>query len=99
MPDANPRPRHLLARMDSDHWEPPPWHEQALCRTHLEVDFLTRHQAEQARAFQVCGRCPVRVECLEYALADPFLTGVWGGTDGAARRAIRRNRKAADASP
>lgn len=33
---------------------------------------------------------PPRVECLDYALADPSLVGVWGGTGKAERRALRR---------
>jgi hypothetical protein len=38
----------------------------------------------------VCAACVVRGECLAYALADPDLVGVWGGTSHAERRALRR---------
>lgn len=44
---------------------------------------------ETAKAF--CRRCDVRVECLEYALANRSLVvGVWGGLSDAERRALQR---------
>ncbi|MGY0056119.1 WhiB family transcriptional regulator [Streptomyces sp. LZ34] len=47
-------------------------------------------QEQQARAKEVCGRCPVRDECLEYALSMGVTHGVWGGTGEEERRALRR---------
>lgn len=38
----------------------------------------------------VCQKCPVRQPCLEEALANPGLQGVWGGTTGNERRRLRR---------
>ena len=38
----------------------------------------------------------VRAGCLEYALADISLEGVWGGTSMAERRRIRRSAPSAD---
>jgi len=32
------------------------------------------------RAKVICGRCPVRRQCLEFALSMPDVHGVWGGT-------------------
>jgi WhiB family redox-sensing transcriptional regulator len=43
----------------------------------------------------VCRYCPVRVECLEYALATRQEDGVWGGTTPWERRSIRRRRQRA----
>ena len=40
----------------------------------------------------------VRRECLEAALADPELIGLWGGTTEAERREIRRRRMAQGAA-
>jgi WhiB family transcriptional regulator, redox-sensing transcriptional regulator len=42
-----------------------------------------------ARARAVCDRCTVTEECLAFALADPYAMGVWGGTTGRQRRAMR----------
>ena len=48
-------------------------------------------QVEIAKA--VCDRCPVRPECLEWALATAQDAGVWGGLSEEERRAIRRARR------
>jgi WhiB family redox-sensing transcriptional regulator len=45
-------------------------------------------QMEQAKA--VCTRCPVRRECLQYALATRQVHGVWGGTSEEERQQLRR---------
>jgi WhiB family redox-sensing transcriptional regulator len=43
---------------------------------------------------EMCEACPVRGECLDFALADESITGLWGGTTDAERREIRRRRVA-----
>ena len=45
-------------------------------------------QIDAAR--QVCAACPVRTECLEYALSTNQDSGVWGGTSEEERRSLRR---------
>lgn len=41
--------------------------------------------------------CPVRNECLDYALtAEHGLYGMWGGTTPKERRVIRRRRRLGD---
>ncbi|MFG2586888.1 WhiB family transcriptional regulator [Streptomyces sp. NBC_01166] len=47
-------------------------------------------QAEEAKA--VCGTCPVREQCLEWALENGQDSGVWGGMDENERRALKRRR-------
>ena len=37
----------------------------------------------------ICHTCPVRTECLEYALARPTLLGIWAATTSVERCAIR----------
>lgn len=49
-----------------------------------------RQRADYVQKRAVCLGCPVREECLEEALADPELVGMWGGTTGAERRNMRR---------
>lgn len=80
---------------------PQPWEEQALCR---EVDselffpeqagWQGAQQAETAKA--ICGVCPVAAECLAFALADPTLYGIWGGTTRQERKDLRRRWRAAE---
>lgn len=56
---------------------------------------LTSHgpSAEQLRrAKGVCARCPVRSQCLEYALSTHQLHGVWGGTGEDERRQLLTRR-------
>jgi WhiB family redox-sensing transcriptional regulator len=43
-----------------------------------------------ASAKKVCERCPVRVQCLEYALQSGQSFGVWGGASEEERRLMRR---------
>jgi WhiB family redox-sensing transcriptional regulator len=48
-------------------------------------------------AKRICADCPVRAECLEYALSfeDDADCGIWGGTSARQRRAIRHERRVA----
>jgi len=43
---------------------------------------------DKARA--ICGGCPVRDECYQYAISDPDLQGVWAGFTEKERRELRR---------
>jgi WhiB family transcriptional regulator, redox-sensing transcriptional regulator len=45
-----------------------------------------------AKAKRVCEDCPVRVQCLEYALQSGQSFGVWGGATEEERRLMRRRR-------
>ncbi len=45
-------------------------------------------QIDAAKA--ICMECPVRVECLEWALATAQDAGVWGGTSEEERRKLRK---------
>jgi WhiB family redox-sensing transcriptional regulator len=44
-------------------------------------------QITQAKA--ICTRCPVRQECLQFALATHQVHGVWGGTSEEERQVLR----------
>jgi WhiB family redox-sensing transcriptional regulator len=48
---------------------------------------------QTARAIAVCQDCPVRLECLEWALETCQDAGVWGGLSEEDRREIRRTRR------
>ncbi len=50
-------------------------------------------QIKQAK--EVCARCPVRQECLEWALDNHQSAGIWGGLDEEERRILRRSRQRA----
>lgn len=55
-----------------------------------------RSSPDYSEAAAVCSTCPVRVECLEYAMNDSTLDhGFWGGMTPRARQRLRRGRYAA----
>jgi WhiB family redox-sensing transcriptional regulator len=49
--------------------------------------------AEIQRAKAVCAACPVRAECLAFALETHQDYGIWGDCDDDERRALRRQRR------
>lgn len=57
---------------------PPSWHADAACK-HAGVNFFPGPSEKAERAKAICRRCLVRDECLDYALGQPDLAGVWGG--------------------
>ena len=69
----------------------PRWMADAACRGlgHHEYVISVRHTPSEA-VLATCADCPVHEECLAYALAQPDLVGVWGGTTERERRKIRR---------
>jgi len=79
---------------------PQPWMADAAC-AHLnlpaaEVDrlfFPQRHESVE-RGKAICAGCPVRAECLDYALTTRQTFGIWGGTSERQRREMRRELKA-----
>ena len=55
------------------------WSADALCaQTDPEV-FFPEVSEDPAAAVAVCRKCPVRQECLDYAIAAREQHGVWGG--------------------
>lgn len=54
---------------------------------------ITSNYHYEAQAKKICASCPYRVACLEYALSDYTLTGIWGGKTEAQRIHIRRRNR------
>ena len=76
-------------------WDTDDWRARAACRdTAPDLFFpvgVTGQAIDQiAAAKAVCGRCPVKAACLEFALVTNQESGVWGGTTEDERRRIRR---------
>ena len=70
------------------------WTDQAACRgTDTEI-FFPANADEEAEALSICATCPVRAQCLEYAVRNKEIYGIWGGTTPEQRRGIRRERAA-----
>ena len=72
----------------------PTWQQQAACRGPIAKVFYppnapegrSAREAREARAKAICRGCPVRAQCLEYALAIREPHGIWGGLSEAERR-------------
>jgi WhiB family redox-sensing transcriptional regulator len=76
--------------------KPTPWFDDAACRgVDTDVFFpVSDAHADEAKA--ICATCPVREQCLEFALETRPAEGVWGGLTPIERhRLIRRRQKAA----
>jgi Transcription factor WhiB len=65
------------------------WRDRAGCRgTDPGVFFPGRGEsAEPAR--RICASCPVRQQCLDYAISHGIVHGIWGGLAERDRRALR----------
>ena len=74
------------------------WRARSACRGHdVSVFFPSEGTTIGFEARQICASCPVSVECLNCALADSSLQGIWAGTSerGRARmRAAQRRERA-----
>ena len=67
----------------------PEWMESASCRDEDRALFFPSLGGNAAKARAICSTCPVRQECLAYALADPESAGVCGGISERERRKLR----------
>ena len=81
-----PRPRHRPVSHRRGNRSP------RVCTTRAEVDFFPARGESVRDAKAVCARCPVRSECLEFALRLKVAHGVWGGLSERERRTLRRDR-------
>ena len=83
-------------------YEDTTWRVAALCRGDDAVHFFAPAHLErkeermlrESRARALCSGCPVRVECLESALASGEPHGIWGGLNELQRSHLRRRRSA-----
>lgn len=76
------------------------WQDAAACRGADLVLFFGPPGEKQAdrdrrepQAKQVCSRCPVRIDCLNYAISKPEVAGVWGGRGEQERVSERRRQQ------
>ncbi len=74
------------------------WRHRAACldedpELFFPVGTSQTAQDQTARAQAVCDRCPVRSQCLAWALDTGQDTGIWGGRTETERRELRRRRR------
>ena len=71
------------------------WRARAACRS-MDTDIFFRAIGRPARqVVQACQACPVREQCLTFALSTPYDEdyGYWGGATQKERRKMRRAQK------
>jgi WhiB family redox-sensing transcriptional regulator len=73
----------------------PTWQRDALCRepAYPRELWFSRAGKSSALARAICAVCLVQAECLDAAMSDASLAGVWGGTNDTERVALRRARR------
>lgn len=74
----------------------PEWFDHAACVDAEDPTIFFPQRGETAKpALEFCDRCPVRAQCLEFALATPVSEdfGIWGGANERTRRALRARRR------
>lgn len=90
--------RAVLARLMARPVEDPePWQARALCAQTDPEAFFPEKGGSPRPAKAVCAGCPVRAECLAFALEHDERFGVWGGLSERERRVLRTGRAAAGA--
>lgn len=67
------------------------WQQRALC-TQADPDSFFPEKGEPSEAKRVCIACPVRVDCLDYALANGEQFGIWGGLTETELRRVKNRR-------
>lgn len=66
------------------------WQDRAICSQTDPEAFFAEKGGTTKPAKLICQRCPVRQECLEYALEHDERWGVWGGLSERERRKMKR---------
>lgn len=72
------------------------WQLKSACRGvntnlfYLDDNMRGPEKAERvAAAKRICAGCPVKTECLDYAMTNKEIYGVWGGTSEEERARMR----------
>ncbi len=75
------------------------WQARAVCAgMHAQLFFAPdgerpqEREIREAKAKAVCALCPVRAQCLDYALRNSIRYGIWGGLNKEERARERRRR-------
>ncbi len=69
------------------------WMHNGNCRNYPPAAFFPSDGVGVDAARRICADCPVKDQCLEYALTSRIDHGVWGGTSERERRRILKRRR------
>ncbi|HEY7821436.1 MAG TPA: WhiB family transcriptional regulator [Acidimicrobiia bacterium] len=76
--------------LPSIEWVPQPWRQHAACKGHPVELFFAKKGGPLGEAKEICMSCPVRLDCLQWAVDAGIPFGVFGGRSPRERRALRR---------
>jgi WhiB family redox-sensing transcriptional regulator len=66
------------------------WREALCAEIDPELFFPKKGSIYESRvAKRTCRKCPIIEKCLQYALKDPEIKGIWGGTSEQDRYKLR----------
>lgn len=70
------------------------WQDSALCSKHdPELWFPETYNLGQGwLAKKICSECPVKIQCLEYAMTNRIVFGIWGGLTPQDRHRMHRQK-------
>jgi WhiB family transcriptional regulator, redox-sensing transcriptional regulator len=66
------------------------WIDRAICPTTAPNQFFAEKGGPAGAAKRVCAGCPVTQDCLEFALRNKEMYGIWGGASPKERRQMLR---------
>lgn len=72
---------------------PESWMDDAVCTSIDPCIFFSVNYGEQRVAKKFCETCPVKNDCLAYALKHNIEFGIWGGSSRRDRLKIKKNKK------
>jgi WhiB family redox-sensing transcriptional regulator len=69
------------------------WMDEAACRNVDGVNFFpdVSYDTESKLALKLCKECPVKEDCLEFAIVNEIDYGIWGGATPKQRKSLRRH--------
>lgn len=72
------------------------WREKRACAGMPTANFFPQTRGIAKKTIAVCDECPVKWDCLNYAVINGIEHGIWGGTTESQRiRVIRAYQKLA----
>lgn len=71
------------------------WQDDALCAQVGTEMFFPEKDGSTKDAKQICAQCPVREQCLAYAIENNERFGIWGGVSERELHRMKKQRAAA----
>lgn len=66
------------------------WINEVACKPEQMELFFSELKSKVAKAKAICDTCPVKLECLEFALNDKIEFGIFGGVTPDERKAMAK---------